>query len=84
MNWGCGLVLRVDFASYECKRAAAVWNLASAEMELSVAAKSVSILRSAGVRLTMRRSKYTVTFVFTIVSYPISITYRETLGGHNQ
>jgi len=53
-------------------------------MKASVAAKSVSMLRSAGVKLTMRWSKYTVTFVFTIVSYPISITYRETLGGDNQ
>lgn len=39
-------------------------------------------------RLTIRRSKYArlkaVTFVFTIVSYPINITCRETLGGDNQ
>lgn len=35
------LVLRVDFASHECKTAAAVWSLGSAEIKLSVAAKFV-------------------------------------------
>ena len=87
MNQGCGLVLRVDFASHECKTAAALWNLESAEMMLSVPTNRFN-WALAGHEIDNSEEQIrrlnAVTFVFTIVSYPINITFRETLGGHNQ
>ena len=47
VNWGCGLVLRVDFASHKCKTAAGVWSLGNAEMKLFVAAK-IRFIRALG------------------------------------
>ena len=81
-------MLRVDFAAHECKTAAAVCSLGSAEMKLSVAGKSV-FSRALGEGevdkpVDQNARLNTVAFVFTIVSYPISIICRETLDWDNQ
>lgn len=70
------------------QEAAALWNLESAERMLSVPTKPFQLGARRGMRLTIREEQIrrlnAVTFVFTIGSYPINITCRETLGWDNQ